>query len=119
MYKTKNVDNCEVCGIDISKMRNNKYCSIGCRQIAYHRNHGVQVWVKPCGCGCGGIIVSKNIVFKRDTIIGHPKSGKILSKQCSLCRDDVELLYDYQLPTFKLKLCLECYEKVFDLAMET
>ena len=108
---------CELCGADISKTRRNKYCSKGCRQIAYHRNKGVQVWVKPCGCGCGGVIVSKTEEFKRDVIIGHPRINKFSYGRCELCHKEIEMLYDYQLSTFKMRVCMPCYEKVFDLSL--
>ena len=109
---------CKVCGKDITQLRNNKYCSPACRLIAYHKNHGVQVWVKECGCGCGGSVVSKTEEFKRDNIIGHPKKDKFYYYICELCHQEFDELYDYQLPTFRLKVCMPCYEKIFDMSME-
>jgi len=109
---------CDGCGKDITHLKSKKYCSVACRLIVYHKKNGVQVWIKECGCGCGGSVISKTEEFKRDKIIGHPKKDKGYYSICKLCRQESDKVYDYQLPTFILKVCMPCYEKIFDMSME-
>jgi hypothetical protein len=114
----KNSGNCECCGIDIAYMSSQtKYCSDRCYKIIYYKKRGIKIWTKKCACGCKRYIISRFEKINKKYMKGHEKRVLKL-KYCGLCSKEIEIVYDYLLPTCRLKLCLSCYTKIFNMSLQ-